>query len=785
MSDTTVRAREGAEHAALPAPGTAEIAGERALRVVVLVWSGAWLAVMAFVQGVSSSLAPALSTAMLLGLAVGWVVVVAARLPVGAAYVGVLAVTALVQATVTMPVGMWTESTVLITWSNLATISCGLLVAGTRGRLGIVAIAAAQLVVLAARAGAEGTLGLAWQGIVAASAYALADGMAARVAATAVRAQARSTDEAADRLALERGRRAEQDAEAGEVARVSRVLHDTVLNTLGALRRGVAADDVAAMRARCADDLRELRRLRDTKFEATGDTGVAAEALAHALAARGGVLALDVAMHRRIAAPTTLPTAVADAVAGACAEALNNVATHSGVRAAQVDLRWDGALLEVSVHDDGCGWSGEPVEGRGVADSILRRAADAGIEALVATAPGQGTTVTLVWRSETPPSSAPEERSETPPVSPEDLATARMLARVAVGAGGWITGLLAFLTAVYWGTTDPAPAVAALGILGLVLLTSWQVGIRHQRVPLSWVLAALLVVATFLVAALPARTAATCDQLAEAWWGLDGSIVVLLSLVLLTRGYWWCTAASAAMVLGALSLTVRDVPLVGDCADSLGVYAVAQLTIVVALVIFREAVLRQWSRAAAARARSEELRIDTDVRAATERARDARVDSVIASTVPLLDTLASGRADPCAAGVRRRSTVAEGALRALITLGPADDWMREVLGEAVLAAFAQGSVLEVMPSVREVPVPANDAAAPMRALLAEVVARVPEGQSATAALVGGPQGCGLTLVAASRLGPVSRTTVAGLRAAGLDCDEAEMGAQYLVEVRWS
>ena len=178
-------------------------------------------------------------------------------------------------------------------------------------------------------------------------------------------------------------------------------------------------------------------------------------------------------------------------------------------------------------------------------------------------------------------------------------------------------------------------------------------------------------------------------------------MVVLLSLVLLTRGWWWSAAGSLAMVLGAFSLYLREVPIPAECSELPAVDRRAR-----ALDRGRDGDLPRGAAAAvgagrATRAsRAERLRIEAEVRKATERARDARVDAVLAATVPLLDTLAAGLADPADDGVRRQCAAAESALRSLLTLGPTHDALRDLLGEAVLDAYAQGSALEVMPSLR-------------------------------------------------------------------------------------
>ncbi len=768
-------------------PPSSRAAVDRALRIVVLVWTGAWIPLMAFLEVDSENPTSPISATMLAALMVGWVVVVAARLPINGWYVAALAGTALVQATLTEPVGLWAESSLLITWTNLAALCCGFTIAGARGRLAVAVIAGTQLTVLTSRAWIDGTVSSAWPGVVAAAAYALADGMAAHVAASAVRTQADSTDVVGDQLALERRSLATRGAELRETERVSRVLHDTVLNTLGAIRRGVDPAEVEAVRARCALDLRELRGLRDRRFEATGDTGVRADAVLRALGARAAVLSLTLDVRGRVSTSASIPTGVADAVSGACGEALVNVAKHSGTRAAALDLDWDGAVLAVEVHDDGRGWSGELPPERGVARSIMARAADAGIEALVVTAPGAGTTVSLTWRAaatSAPVPPTPPPAAAAPGPRDADPAVARVLASVAVRAGGWVAGLLAFITLVFWDSLRSVTAILALAILGGVLLLSWQVGVRRGRVPITARLATLLVGATFLVTALPARDAATCDQLAEGWWGLDGAVVVLLSLVLLTRGWWWTAAGSAAMVAGALSLYVRETPIPAECLGIPAVNAALEASIVIAIVIFREALLRLWSAAAESRARSDRLCIMADVREATDRARDARVDVVLAATVPLLDTLARGLVDPTDDGVRQHCATSEAALRALLRIGPAHDWLGDLLGEAVLGAYARGRILEVMPTLGPVRLPGESAAEPLRALVREVVDRTPPGGVTTAALITGAEGSILTLVSDSRLGPLPVGTGRGLQRAGLVLEAVRTGEQSLVEVRW-
>ena len=102
-------------------------------------------------------------------------------------------------------------------------------------------------------------------------------------------------------------------------------------------------------------------------------------------------------------AGVTAPPVVVRAMAGAAAEALENVARHAGVDGACVQVRpgsgQDGEVLEVAVADDGVGFDLDAVGAHrfGLALSVLDRMAAVGGCATVESAPGRGTVVRLRW----------------------------------------------------------------------------------------------------------------------------------------------------------------------------------------------------------------------------------------------------------------------------------------------------------------------------------------------------------------------------------------------------
>jgi len=86
-------------------------------------------------------------------------------------------------------------------------------------------------------------------------------------------------------------------------------------------------------------------------------------------------------------------------------EALNNVARHAHARRAWVHLAGSASRGRLVVGDDGCGFERSVVtKGHIGLASMRERAAEAGIELVLATTMGEGTVVTATWgpRERTP-----------------------------------------------------------------------------------------------------------------------------------------------------------------------------------------------------------------------------------------------------------------------------------------------------------------------------------------------------------------------------------------------
>ncbi len=184
---------------------------------------------------------------------------------------------------------------------------------------------------------------------------------------------------------LQESRDASVESAAGELRRIERDLHDGAQQRLVslAMNLGIAKDRLEAsddphaaeLIGRAHDDAKqaiaELRDLvRGIHPAVLTDRGV--DAAVSALAARCAVpVALQSDLRRR------LPARIESTAYFVVAEALTNVAKHSGATHAIVRLH-DGALtggdrLTVEVHDDGCGGAGVASGGglQGLHDRVL------------------------------------------------------------------------------------------------------------------------------------------------------------------------------------------------------------------------------------------------------------------------------------------------------------------------------------------------------------------------------------------------------------------------------
>ena len=188
---------------------------------------------------------------------------------------------------------------------------------------------------------------------------------------------------------------------AAERAESLRALHDTVLQTLGAivLRAGGGEPveerlrEVRVVALQQQEELRELLAQDDERIR--GDLASQLGVLVREFLVRG----LNVELVAAELA-TDPPAPITAALVGAVREALANVRKHAGVDRAVVRVASSPERGELVVRDRGCGFDPSAwTAGYGLKNSIRQRVEAVGGRVQVWSAPGQGTRVRLWWTS--------------------------------------------------------------------------------------------------------------------------------------------------------------------------------------------------------------------------------------------------------------------------------------------------------------------------------------------------------------------------------------------------
>ena len=176
-------------------------------------------------------------------------------------------------------------------------------------------------------------------------------------------------------------------------------VHDDILSALIPAATGRVDGERAARAA-----VEAIAALSDTGAAAREETPATAGEMSAALERMVASFPARIDVRTRIRGETDLPPAVARALLLAARQAVANSVRHAdptgrGVRRAILLECRDGAL-SIRIEDDGVGFAATAHPGRlGIADSIERRVADAGAGVEIRSAPGEGTSVVLRWKS--------------------------------------------------------------------------------------------------------------------------------------------------------------------------------------------------------------------------------------------------------------------------------------------------------------------------------------------------------------------------------------------------
>ncbi|MDP5226573.1 MULTISPECIES: ATP-binding protein [Arthrobacter] len=433
-----------------------------------------------------------------------------------------------------------------------------------------------------------------------------------------------------------------------QLAEETRVLHDTAINTLGAIANGGAGvADQQQVRDQCARDVLLLSGLHGERpfVEHAGLRGMFEQQ--RLPVARTGLE--DEALEHL---EKMLTASVTGAVVGCVREAVTNAAKHSGADLVRIDATESDGRLVITVQDSGSGFAGPAPGGRGIESSIVRRAADNGFQAGVASSPGAGTTVTLTVALQ--PESAEWFRR---PVGFLHHKTGELW-----GLG--VTAVSVILT-LGGGTDHYLALYPMIGVMALAWFASRSPRLRRTGLLLH----ALLIAATCAVFFLSAAATAFGQDGVVHWQALapTGPFILLLSLRTGRNGPLWGAVAWAVLVT-AMAVTIY--PSSGAGGQILIIAACVGLGFSAVWARFQHLVEELSEEAS----RSQHLAFVANLR--TELATAARLGyqrwlgAGLESAVQLLQEIADGGRPAHEPSTRERCGTEELYLRQLVQISP-------------------------------------------------------------------------------------------------------------------
>jgi signal transduction histidine kinase len=482
---------------------------------------------------------------------------------------------------------------------------------------------------------------------------------------------------------------------------VDRRIHETVLNTLNAITQGVD-EQSELLRTECRRDIEQLELGALPAQEATIGA-VIAEARAAA-----GLRTPQVIV--RVDDDYLLPQQSAGALRDALVEALRNVERHAQAHMVDISARQESSVLEVIVNDDGRGLREGDTERFGMRNTIKASLSAIGGEAIIVSAPGRGTSVTL----RVPIVVAAELQVPVNPVLDILLDTAR--SRVLLFAPAifglvmlpWIAGGL--------GEARPVFAVSFIAFLAcnIALALRWN---TVSRVPLTLITLVMGVV-TY---AITRQDLDGCASASSVHWIINSVAGGIGLLLFAGQRYWWHWLILPIITAAGLVLTLS---LPDECKAVPAMSLVVTVVYMSAALFLMTVLFREFDRR-----RSEGLLLwASSVEYQAEIERQITVTTqwsrVSASTVALLSGIADGSLDAGDAQIRERAASEESQLRGNLGMErrSSSSLWRAVL-EAVELGAARG--LSVDAAVISMPSDSDPISDQIADLLAAVVTHAP------------------------------------------------------------
>lgn len=574
--------------------------------------------------------------------------------------------------------------------------------------------------------------------VVSAPLAALAYGLVAGIMFDSVLRVGALDDESAERAIQAAEAQKAAAALSDESFRLSRMLHDGIVNTLGGIRWSDAADG-DWIRSRCARDLEQIEQIQQPSVAQPADHDECADAVALLRNVRATARANHMALNSEVrGAAIEVPAQVLDALRGALDEAILNAKKHGQANTADLAIDSTGSVLQVRFEGRGRGIApGADLRADGgIARSITARCARAEVEHTLEIGEAGQVVHWFTWyASPIVTDSLLENQTSAGRLRGQYVLRSAVVTIAATSLVASLSRLVADIPfdwemATWWwwltmlALTGTAGAIGVLGARGTSVLSRWR--------------CMTLTVSIFVIAAVPSSSTQSCVEPGFGVWQSYAAMTVAGTLMWLTTGYGWTLAAAVAFVAGwGGSLWVAH--LVYGCSGEMALFLVVDPLVLAGFWLIRH-YLDNVGNAA------------QDSIEATGKARQAEADLVnrhfvrqkvweiaVAAGVPLLRDIRDGRKDPRAPEVREEAELIESLLRNCSQLEVGQDPLAAVILDLCRKASLRGISVDLNHAAA--PPPATSALAEIARILTDLAqTAVPDSRMSIVSLDGAGEG---------------------------------------------
>ncbi|MEI6621747.1 MAG: hypothetical protein WCP28_07560 [Actinomycetes bacterium] len=438
-------------------------------------------------------------------------------------------------------------------------------------------------------------------------------------------------------------------------------LHDTVINTLGAVSAGVSPDQVDTVARRAQHDLEQMEA-RITGYDPDAHElsidGLFKQAQGQAERLQVAIEISSVSGHGD-SGEAAIPQRVLRGMKECISEAILNISKHAPKETATLSIERAQNQLTVIVGDSGPGLPGGTPP-----PSLVRRATADGIRVTAASDSGPGAHLAFIWEPNRGATGLPERPGDTaaPGLSGQER-IARSLQVIACSIGAWVGG--AYLIDSLIATAGGSPVGATIPvILGAVLVALACLScIRWFPLP-----GPLLLV---LIAGIPCIL--LLSYLSAVQYGVNWTALAALLtfiVVLLSAQPW--QGVSAAIIYTLTNGALVSVALVNNLAYGLAGIAsfITDLAGLLAIMLLRRRIEKYFSEAAITARQTEQARSSVAALQKFTAASVTKNNAMLARSRELLTRLASREASPLDPSVRLEAKAEESYLRSMLAVDP-------------------------------------------------------------------------------------------------------------------